>query len=473
MTARVGVEARAWHWQFSGRAQPALHDLSFTISAGERVLLAGPSGCGKSTLLMALAGVLGADQGTETGQLLVNDSAPDAGRRLTGLVMQDPETQVIMERVGDDVAFGCENFAVPRDETWRRVHASLASVGLTGPGLPVTIDTPTAILSGGQKQRLALAGVIAFEPGLLLLDEPTANLDPQGVLDVVAAVSRVVRETGCTLIVVDHNPAPWEQLLTRVIALDSSGGLASESADYPRVNRARVPVTRVPGDVVISTVNLSVGRPGQPAISVPDLTLRAGTITALTGINGSGKSTLSLTLGGLLPPRSGEIIVGASLRHGLRPRHVPSPHLWPARSLVRRVGSVFQSPENQFVQPTAHSEVGLGLRVTGVSRHEVAERVQSRLELMGLADLATAHPFTLSGGQKRRLALVSATVTQPGLVVVDEPTFGQDDDSWADVVTLLDELAHAGSAVVITTHDPDLLAVVDDIVTLSPRGPAA
>jgi energy-coupling factor transport system ATP-binding protein len=232
-------------------------------------------------------------------------------------------------------------------------------------------------------------------------------------------------------------------------------------------------VTRVPGDVVISAVNLSVGRRGQPAIPVPDLALRAGTITALTGINGSGKSTLSLTLGGLLPPHSGEIIVGASLRHGLRPRHVPSPHRWPARSLVRRVGSVFQSPENQFVQPTAHSEVGLGLRVTGVSRHEVAERVQSRLELMGLANLASAHPFTLSGGQKRRLALVSATVTQPGLVVVDEPTFGQDDDSWADVVSLLDELARAGSAVVITTHDADLLALVDDIVTLSPRVPAA
>jgi energy-coupling factor transport system ATP-binding protein len=104
-----------------------------------------------------------------------------------------------------------------------------------------------------------------------------------------------------------------------------------------------------------------------------------------------------------------------------------------------------------------------------VSRHEVAERVQSRLELMGLANLASAHPFTLSGGQKRRLALVSATVTQPGLVVVDEPTFGQDDDSWADVVSLLDELARAGSAVVITTHDSDLLALVDDIVTLSPR----
>jgi energy-coupling factor transport system ATP-binding protein len=219
----------------------------------------------------------------------------------------------------------------------------------------------------------------------------------------------------------------------------------------------------------MSTLNLVVGRPGQPAIAVPDLTLRAGTITALMGVNGSGKSTLALTLGGLVAPQSGQIIVGASMSQGLRARHVPSPHRWPAHALVRRVGSVFQSPENQFVQPTAQAEVGLALRVTGVNRHEAAERVQSRLESMGLADMASAHPFTLSGGQKRRLALVSATVTQPRLVVVDEPTFGQDDDSWADVVTLLDELARAGSAVVVATHDADLLAVVDDIVTLQTR----
>jgi energy-coupling factor transport system ATP-binding protein len=218
----------------------------------------------------------------------------------------------------------------------------------------------------------------------------------------------------------------------------------------------------------METRGLVIGRPGQPAIAVPDLELRAGTITALTGINGSGKSTLSLTLGGLLAPQSGLIVAGDRLRHGLQARHVPTPHRWPARALVRRVGNVFQSPENQFVQPTARAEVALGLRVTGVNRSDIATRVDDRLALMGLTELSDAHPFTLSGGQKRRLALVSATVTSPHLVVVDEPTFGQDDDSWADVVTLLDELASTGSAILITTHDADLLALVDNIVTLSP-----
>ena len=166
--------------------QPAIHALDLDIRPGERVLLLGPSGAGKSTLLHALAGVLGATTASdadETGSLLVDGVSPRAQRGRAGLMQQDPETQVVLSRVGDDVAFGAENLCVPREEIWARVHEALDDVGLAHRGwCGFALDHPTSALSGGQKQRLALAGILAMRPGLILLDEPTANLDPEGVL---------------------------------------------------------------------------------------------------------------------------------------------------------------------------------------------------------------------------------------------------------------------------------------------------
>ncbi|HYH76843.1 MAG TPA: ABC transporter ATP-binding protein, partial [Arthrobacter sp.] len=177
----AAVTARGWGWRHAGRPRPAVHALDLDIRPGERVLLLGPSGAGKSTLLHALAGVLGDvnDDGDsdESGSLLVDGASPRERRGRAGLMQQDPETQVVLSRLGDDVAFGAENLAVPRDAIWTRVHEALDDVGLSH--LP--LDHATSALSGGQKQRLALAGILAMRPGLLLLDEPTANLDPAGV----------------------------------------------------------------------------------------------------------------------------------------------------------------------------------------------------------------------------------------------------------------------------------------------------
>ncbi|HEX5859073.1 MAG TPA: ABC transporter ATP-binding protein, partial [Microbacterium sp.] len=186
--APAAVDARGWGWRHAGRRAWAVRDATFRIEPGERVLLLGASGSGKSTLVHGLAGVLGGhEEGESAGELLVDGRPPAQARGRAGLVLQDPDAQVILARVGDDVAFGCENLGVPRDEIWPRVRRALDAVGLD-----VALDRPTKALSGGQKQRLALAGVIAMRPGVILLDEPTANLDPAGVTEVRDAVARVL-----------------------------------------------------------------------------------------------------------------------------------------------------------------------------------------------------------------------------------------------------------------------------------------
>jgi energy-coupling factor transporter ATP-binding protein EcfA2 len=220
----LSVDARGWGWRHAGRSDWAVRGLDLRIEPGERVLLLGASGAGKSTLVHALAGVLGGDEeGESEGRLLIGDRDAARARGQVGLVLQDPDSQVVLARVGDDVAFGCENMGIPREETWLRVEQSLCAVGLDLP-----LRHPTSGLSGGQKQRLALAGVLAMHPGLLLLDEPTANLDPDGVIEVRDAVARVLEMSGGTLVVVEH----------RVVAPRESGHRACSWWGSARGRRA-------------------------------------------------------------------------------------------------------------------------------------------------------------------------------------------------------------------------------------------
>ncbi len=473
------IRARDWGWQHAGRDAPAVAGLDLDVEPGERVLLLGPSGAGKSTLLSALAGVLGGEEeGDESGELRVDDAHPSSRRGIAGLVLQDPQANTIMERVGDDVAFGCENLAVPRAEIWPRVRHALDAVGLD-----VDLDRSTAALSGGQRQRLALAGAIAMRPGLILLDEPTANLDPAGVLEVRDAVARVARETGATLVVVEHRVETWLPVVDRVVVLAPGGGAVADGAPSAVLDAHRdelaaggvwvpgLPVevprgARRAGGPLLALDGVRAGRGGVPVHEAVSLEVRAGEALVVTGPNGAGKSTLALTLAGLMPAVEGRVRATEALRapgSGTSPLREADPLRWRPKQLATRIGTVFQQPEHQFVASRVRDEVAAGLRAQGLPRADIERRVDELLAALRLDALADANPFTLSGGEQRRLSVATVLAPAPRIMVLDEPTFGQDRRTWQELVRLIAALVdERGCAVVAVTHDADVERVLGD-----------
>ncbi|MFT8394798.1 ABC transporter ATP-binding protein [Propionibacterium sp.] len=505
MSSAPVVEAQDWGWRYSGRNRWATSGLTFSISPGERVLLLGGSGAGKSTLLSALTGVLGgADEGEEHGKLLVNGKHPTRIRGRVGLVMQDPSSQVILERVGDDVAFGCENLCVPREQIWPRVRAALDAVHLDLP-----LDHPTHALSGGQQQRLAIAGALAMQigtdrigvagaPGILCLDEPTANLDPVGIVEVREAISSVVADRRTTLVVVEHRIEVWVDLVDRVIALAPGGGLIADGPPREVFTHHREELSAagawVPGvdsgiharpqptgraEPLLWAEDLSIGyAPQHPVHTHLATRIPARRATAVTGPNGAGKTTLALTMAGVLPPLAGQVQTAPELRptasqhltRRLRRHFDPAQQsTWPSRDLLTRIGSVFQNPEHQFVEATVHDELAVGLRTLGRSTQQTSTRVDELLAQLHLDHIAEANPFTLSGGEKRRLSVGTVLATSPTVILLDEPTFGQDRNTWIDLVKLVQSILDEGRTIISVTHDDAYLRVLgENIIAMEP-----
>jgi energy-coupling factor transport system ATP-binding protein len=430
------------------------------------VLLLGPSGAGKSTLLAALAGLLADDSGEQEGTAEIDGLDPRKARERVGIVFQDPESQLVMSQAGDDVAFGLENRGVPAAEIWPAVDSALARVGFQ-----YGRDRATSALSGGEQQRLALAGTLALRPDLLLLDEPTANLDPAGAELVRSALAGGVdRDT--TVILVEHRVADALPLVDRVVVLAPGGGIRADgppeavfaahggalAADGVWVPGRPVAPRRAagaPGDALLVADRLGL----PPRLGATDLVVRAGEALAVLGPNGAGKTTLARLLGGLLKPGTGRLTATAALAGADAGK---PPHRWRAPALTRRIGSVFQDPEHQFVTSTVFDELALGPRRIGLPPPAVASTVDALLDRLRLDKLARANPYTLSGGEARRLSVATALATAPRLLLLDEPTFGQDRRTWVELVDLLAGLRDAGHGVVAVTHDADFVAALAD-----------
>ena len=330
------VEARGWGLRHPGRREWALRGVDLVVEPGERVLVLGPSGAGKSTLLLAVAGLVDPGGGGETeGTLLVDGLDARDVRDRSGMLFQDPEAQLVMARAGDDVAFGLENRCVPTDAIWPRVDAALTAVGF-----PYHPTRPTHALSGGEQQRLALAGTLALNPGLLLLDEPTANLDPDGAGELRRVLDLVLERSGATLLLVEHRVDEAVSLVDRVVVLEAGGGvvadgpprevfreqgasLAEAGVWVPDQPPAAPPRRERPGSAALVLADRATFRfPGtiDDAVANVDLQVRSAEALAIIGPNGSGKSTLALMLAGLLAPRIGSRGGRGGALRGTRPR---------------------------------------------------------------------------------------------------------------------------------------------------------
>ena len=512
------IELNNFSWHHPGRPEPVISGLNLTINPGEKVLLLGTSGAGKSTLLHAIAGVLHDDDGESAGgTITLNGQAPAEARGTAGMMQQDPESSIVMATIGNDTAFGPENLRVPREEIWGRVTEALTAVGLSR--LP--LDHPSSALSGGQKQRLGLAGILSMHPGAMILDEPTANLDPSGVQEVRDSILTAAEATGATLLVVEHRVSIWAPHMDRIIVLGVGGTITHDGAPDIVLTEARqelidagvwVPnyVPRAPqtgadneagGEALLRAENLSITRaqptpkqrrarrrtikrlgdtPAPAPVDLPvlrggiNLTLHAGEHLSVLGPNGAGKSTLALTLAGLLTAPDGALAATDALRnydgnhggnHGGERAHWDVP-TWTPAQMLSRIGYVFQEPEYQFIRGTVREELELGpRRLAALTRNPLDEddltaRTNELATHLRLTHLLDANPFTLSGGEKRRLSVASALATAPKILILDEPTFGQDARTWAELVDLIRELLAGGTAVISITHDEDYTAAL-------------
>jgi energy-coupling factor transport system ATP-binding protein len=426
-------------FSYESRGRPALSDVSLTVAPGEVVLLAGRSGCGKTTLIRALAGLVPHFHGGRfTGRVSVGGQDTRRARpaELAGTVatlFQDPEDQIVFGRVLAEVSFGIENSGAPASQI-----ESLARAALDDVGAGDLAEREIAELSGGELQRVCLASTLALRPALLLLDEPTSQLDVEAARSLIALVRTLARERGTAIVLSEHRLAHALDVADRVIQLDGGRVVYDgppRKADAVGALRPRESASPSAGEILcrLDGVDFRYGE-APPVLAGMSLALRRGEIVALAGPNGSGKSTLGKLAAGLLEPDA-----GTAVRTG-------------------RASYLTQDPGRYLARERCDDEVALGARDSETAARALAE--------VGLAGYEGRHPRDLSSGERERLALAAVLATEPDVLVLDEPTRGVDPEARARLASLLRSRA-PGRATLLITHDLDLArAVAHRIVCL-------
>lgn len=490
------IEFKNVSFSYAGSEQPAIKNINLSIQPGEIVLITGPAGSGKTTLCSCINGLIPHyHEGHLTGEVLVGPYNTAKSRvgglaSLVGMVFQDPESQLITNSVQDEVAFGPENMGVPREEINARIAAALHATRMVG-----YEEREPHNLSGGEQQACVIAATYAMHPEIYVMDEPLANLDPSGRAFIMQLVVQVAQERGKTLIIVEHALEETLPLVNRVIVM-KDGEIFRDGAtkdvlalgDIPHVFK-RPDLLRLAenfhlGDKVLTpnhfleelrrkySLRSIASKPYQnghlnekeaviefnnvsfsyttekETLQNVNLTIRAGELVAIMGRNGSGKTTLVRHVIGLQQPSEGSVrVMGKDV--ATTPTHL----------LARDVGFCFQNPNHQIVSFTVKDEMTFGLKTHQVDPAEYDSRIREALELVDLSDKSDAEVFDLGKGQKQRLALASVLTLKPKILVIDEPTTGQDPEMIDEIFAIIKRLNEMGTTILLITHRVDYAAM--------------
>lgn len=475
----ASIEIENLRFTYPSRKIPTLLDITTRVPCGAFVLLTGPTGCGKSTLLRTLNGLIPhASAGTLTGSVYLNGQDIATQRLATtcqqvSLLFQNPDDQLFCTLVEDEVAFGLENLGFPAEKIKDRIAFALKQVGLTG-----FASRQISSLSGGEKQRVALAAICAMQPQVLLLDEPTSHLDPQGTRDILRIVKKLNNETGITVVLATHRTKEVAPLCDHVwlmengrLCLDLPKADAFQDAtpyqrlgvQVPQAEKSTTPSLKRPSntlqqDTLLRIQNLYFRYPNTDKDAVCEISCEVprGEVVAIMGANGSGKTTLIHLIAGLLRPSAGEVRIDGKLCNRMK-----------LHQLAGKVGIVFQNPDLLLQAENVRDEVAFGPKNLKFPTKTLEDRIGKTLTRFDLQHLSSEAPYALSRGQRQRTAVAATFSLHPDLFLLDEPTTGQDAQHLHGLMDeLCEEIQQENKTLIFATHDTDLTLKYADRIFL-------